>query len=102
MATTSADAAPAPVTTETGVVKFFNTNKGYGFIVPDEGGRDVFVHISDIQKSRCEPLADGDRVSFQPMADLKGKGTKAANIRKLNVPSTSPWLKPGASSARIR
>ena len=48
----------------TGTVKWFNTTKGYGFIQPDEGGKDVFVHISAVERSGLTGLADDQKVSF--------------------------------------
>lgn len=63
-----------------GTVKFFNTEKGYGFIKPDDGGRDVFVHISAVQRSGLGALAEGQRVSFDVEPDKKGKGPKAVNL----------------------
>ena len=65
----------------TGTVKFFNEIKGYGFIVPDAGGNDIFVHISAVQKSGLSSLDNGIRVSFATEADKRGKGPKAIQIR---------------------
>jgi len=48
----------------TGTVKWFNEQKGYGFIQPDQGGKDVFVHISAVERSGMRSLADGQRVSY--------------------------------------
>ncbi len=48
----------------TGTVKFFNTTKGYGFIAPDEGGKDVFVHVSAVEKAGLTGLADNQKVSY--------------------------------------
>lgn len=48
-----------------GTVKWFNNEKGYGFIAPDEGGKDVFVHISAVQKSGLQALAENQKVSFE-------------------------------------
>ena len=48
-----------------GTVKWFNTTKGYGFIAPDEGGKDVFVHISAVERSGLTGLADNQKVSFE-------------------------------------
>ncbi|MCG8442495.1 MAG: cold-shock protein [Caulobacterales bacterium] len=64
----------------TGTVKFFNTTKGFGFISPDDGGRDVFVHISAVEQSGLTGLADGQRVSFDTQPDPRGKGPKAVNL----------------------
>ena len=64
----------------TGTVKFFNSTKGFGFISPDEGGGDVFVHISAVEQSGLPGLVDGQRVSFETQPDPRGKGPKAVNI----------------------
>ncbi|MGJ8563212.1 MAG: cold-shock protein [Alphaproteobacteria bacterium] len=64
----------------TGVVKFFNQSKGFGFITPDGGGADVFVHISSVEASGCPPLSDGQKVTFDTEADTRGKGPKAVNL----------------------
>ncbi len=64
----------------TGTVKFFNQTKGFGFITPDEGGGDVFVHISAVERSGLPGLNDGQRVSFETKPDPKGKGPKAVNL----------------------
>ncbi len=63
----------------TGTVKWFNTQKGYGFIVPDEGGKDVFVHISAVERSGLRSLNEGQKVEFELQND-KGK-TAAVNIK---------------------
>ncbi len=64
----------------TGTVKFFNTSKGFGFITPDGGEKDVFVHISSVQNSGLPGLADGQRVSFDTEPDRRGKGDRAINL----------------------
>ncbi len=64
----------------TGTVKFFNTQKGFGFITPEGGGGDVFVHISAVEKSGLSTLSDGQRVNFDTEPDPRGKGPKAVNI----------------------
>jgi CspA family cold shock protein len=66
---------------QTGTVKFFNEIKGYGFIIPDTGGNDVFVHISAVQRSGLSQLDNGIRVSFATEPDKRGKGPKAIEIR---------------------
>ena len=63
-----------------GTVKFYNEQKGYGFIAPDEGDKDVFVHISAVQQSGLTGLADGQRVEFDTEPDRSGKGPQAVNI----------------------
>jgi CspA family cold shock protein len=62
-----------------GTVKWFNATKGYGFITPDEGGKDVFVHITAVKAAGLQSLNDGQRVSFE-LANERGK-TSAANLR---------------------
>lgn len=66
---------------ETGTVKFFNNDKGYGFIKPDKGGADIFVHISAVQASGLDGLSENQTVSFETEPDNRGKGPKAVNIR---------------------
>ncbi len=56
----------------TGTVKWFNHTKGYGFIVPDEGDKDVFVHISVVQEAGMSQLSEGQRVSFEVRDDSRG------------------------------
>ncbi|MBO9587565.1 cold-shock protein [Devosia sp.] len=57
----------------TGTVKFFNTTKGYGFISPDNGEKDAFVHISAVQRSGLQGLYEGDKVSFELQTGRDGK-----------------------------
>ncbi len=64
-----------------GTVKFFNNDKGFGFIKPDDGSRDVFVHISAVTSSGLGQLAEGQRVSFDVEPDSRGKGPKAVNLK---------------------
>jgi CspA family cold shock protein len=63
-----------------GTVKWFNTTKGYGFIAPDEGGNDVFVHISAVQRSGMETLAEGQKVSYELVTDQRTGKTAAGNL----------------------
>ena len=65
---------------QTGAIKFFNPEKGYGFIKPDDGGRDIFVHITAVEQAGLKTLAEGARVSFDIEPDKKGKGPKAVNL----------------------
>jgi CspA family cold shock protein len=65
----------------TGTVKFFNNDKGFGFIRPDDGSRDVFVHVSAVTSSGIGTLNEGQRVSFEVEPDKRGKGPKAINLK---------------------
>jgi CspA family cold shock protein len=65
---------------QTGVVKFFNGERGYGFVKPDDGGRDVFVHITAVEQAGLKGLNEGQRISFDVEPDKKGKGPKAVNL----------------------
>ena len=67
----------------TGKVKWFNATKGYGFIAPEEGGQDVFVHISALEAAGIRDLREGQRVSFD-LASNKGK-TSAANLKVVDA-----------------
>ena len=58
-----------------GTVKWFNNKKGFGFIVPDEGGQDVFVHISAVEKSGLKGLNEGQKVTFNLAPDRQGRMT---------------------------
>lgn len=64
----------------TGTVKFFNADKGYGFIAPDGGGNDAFVHISAVQAAGMHSLDKEQRVSYELEQDRRGK-TSAVNIQ---------------------
>jgi CspA family cold shock protein len=63
----------------TGQVKFFNTTKGFGFIAPEGGGKDVFVHVTAVQAAGLRGLNEGQRVSFDIEADKRGP--KAVNLK---------------------
>lgn len=64
----------------TGTVKFFNAQKGYGFIAPEGGGNDAFVHISAVEKAGMNTLVQDQRVSFELETDQRGK-TSAVNLQ---------------------
>jgi CspA family cold shock protein len=67
------------MTTQTGTVKWFNEGKGFGFIAPDSGGKDLFAHFKEIQGSGFKTLAENQRVEFDVTQGLKG--LQASNIR---------------------
>ncbi len=64
-----------------GTVKFFNAQRGYGFIQPDDGTKDVFVHISAVERSGMGGLNEGQKVSFDVVADRKTGKSSADNLR---------------------
>ena len=64
-----------------GTVKFFNQTKGFGFITPDDGGKDVFVHITAVVRSNVGALSENMRVSFETEPDKRGKGPKAVDLQ---------------------
>jgi cold shock protein len=63
-----------------GTVKFFNDSKGYGFIAPDDGGQDAFVHITAVERAGLRTLTQNQKVSFDLEQDQRGK-TKAVNLQ---------------------
>jgi CspA family cold shock protein len=65
-----------------GTVKFFNGAKGFGFIQPDGGEKDVFVHATAVEAAGMRALNEGDRVSFELEDDRKGRGKQAAQLQK--------------------
>jgi CspA family cold shock protein len=62
-----------------GTVKFFNTSKGFGFIAPDDGSKDVFVHTTAVEAAGLRSLNEGQKVSFDVQPDARG--SKAANLK---------------------
>jgi CspA family cold shock protein len=64
-----------------GTVKFFNAEKGYGFIKPDDGSRDIFVHVTAVEQAGFKGLNEGQRLAFEIEPDKKGKGPKAVNLQ---------------------
>ena len=66
----------------TGTVKWFNGQKGYGFIQPDDGGKDVFVHATALEQAGIRSLNEGDKVSFVLEDDRRGRGKQAGQIQK--------------------
>jgi CspA family cold shock protein len=72
----------------TGTVKFFNENKGYGFIAPDGGGNDAFVHISAVERSGMRTLRQDQRVSYDLQEDRRGK-MAAVNLKPADAQGES-------------
>lgn len=68
----------------TGTVKFFNHDKGFGFIAPDDGSKDAFVHISAIERSGLSGLQEGDKVSFELVADRRTGKMAAENLKPVS------------------
>ena len=66
---------------QTGTVKFFNIQKGFGFIAPDDGSKDVFVHISAVERSGMNDLREGQKVEFEVETDRKSGKQAAANLK---------------------
>ena len=64
-----------------GTVKFFNTDKGYGFIAPDNGGQDAFVHISAVERAGLGTLREGQKISYEIVADRRSGKSSADNLR---------------------
>ncbi len=64
----------------TGTVKFFNTAKGFGFIQPEQGGNDVFVHATALERAGIRSLNEGDRVTFVLEDDRRGRGKQAGQL----------------------
>jgi cold shock protein len=64
-----------------GIVKWFNAQKGFGFIQPDDGGKDVFVHISAVERAGMQSLNEGQKVSYDIVADRRTGKSSAANLK---------------------
>ncbi len=65
----------------TGTVKWFNSEKGYGFIQPDDGGKDVFVHVSAVEKAGMRSLNEGQKIAFEVVADRRTGKSSAGNLK---------------------
>lgn len=65
----------------TGTVKWFNSQKGYGFIQPDDGGRDVFVHISAVERAGMADLQEGQKIGYEVLTDRKTGKDSAGNLK---------------------
>lgn len=68
---------------QSGTLKFFNAAKGFGFIAPADGGKDVFVHASALEAAGIATLNEGDKVSFVLEDDKRGRGKQAGQLQKL-------------------
>jgi CspA family cold shock protein len=66
---------------QNGTVKFFNVTKGFGFITPEGGAKDVFVHITALERSGIRALNEGQKVSFETENDKRGRGPQAINLQ---------------------
>lgn len=73
----------SPVKRQNGKVKFFDKDRGFGFVTPDDGGRDVFVHVSSVQRSGMPHLEDGMILSYATEEDARGRGPQAINLQLL-------------------
>lgn len=77
-----------------GTVKFFNDSKGYGFIAPDGGGQDAFVHVSALERSGMRTLSENQRVSYDLQQDNRGK-MSAVNLKAADAASEEPSAEAG-------
>ncbi len=73
----------SPDRRQIGKVKFFDKDRGFGFVTPEAGGRDVFVHISSVQRSGLPHLEEGMRMSYATEDDARGRGPQAINLQLL-------------------
>ncbi len=64
----------------TGTVKFFNTSKGYGFVSPEDGSKDVFIHVSALESAGIHGLNEGDKITFVLEDDRRGRGKQVAQV----------------------
>ncbi len=78
------------MTTQTGTVKWFNEGKGFGFIAPDDGGKDLFAHFKEIQGSGFKTLSENQRVQFEVTQGQKGRAEAQAGRADVGQAPTSP------------
>ncbi len=77
------DTSKRTIKMATGTVKWFNSQKGYGFIQPDEGGKDVFVHISAVERAGLYSLNEGQKVSYEVVRSPKNGKDAAENLKAM-------------------
>ena len=75
------------ITMATGTVKWFNPTKGYGFIAPEDGGQDAFVHISAVERAGLSTLSEGQKISYDIVSGQNGKSS-AENLKKASDDNT--------------
>ncbi|MBY0317697.1 MAG: cold-shock protein [Reyranella sp.] len=68
----------------TGTVKWFNATKGFGFIQPDDGGKDAFVHISAVERAGIDRLVEGQKVEFELVSDRRSGKMSADNLKRID------------------
>lgn len=68
----------------TGTVKWFNATKGFGFIQPDDGGKDAFVHISAVERAGIDRLVEGQKVEFELVSDRRSGKLSADNLKRID------------------
>ena len=68
----------------TGTVKGFNATRGYGFIQPDDGSKDVFVHVSDVERSGMDTLREGQKIAFEVQEDPRTRKSSAVDLRAVS------------------
>ena len=90
-----------------GTVKFFNSAKGFGFITPDGGSKDVFVHATAVEAAGMRALNQGDRVSFELEDDRRGRGKQAAQLEAgvtgtVTLPASKPPAEQSAGGVGVR
>ena len=64
-----------------GTIKFFNHSRGFGFVAPEDGGKDVFVHVTALERSGVPAVNEGDTITFDIEDDPRGRGKQATNIQ---------------------
>ena len=85
-----------------GVVKFFNADKGFGFISPTDGGEDIFVHVTALHDSGLDSLNEGDEVAYEPTRDRRSGKTTATGLQLLIAAPASPRRARGPSGGGDR